>query len=251
MVVAPDAVVGVIERAGEIGARVGECEAIACAPMRNRQLEHSHAIHDLGLDRNEVVRVDFARQLEQHAAFVPVLALRRVRCPGGVARGKIERGRMLGLGLHPCVDPLSEAQFSELAVEERLEFRTQRLPIEACGLIRSVFFSGTALHEQPLHRVERRQGVMALAQRLDLTRDAKERGDKIVEFGRKLDDEIGISLGGKLIRRSTPSHQSIVQFRIAPLEDLDKAAVEPRQAVATIEVLKFQTKREGKSFAHL
>ena len=92
---------------------------------------------------------------------------------------------------------------------------------------------------------------MALAQRLDLTRDAKERGDKIVEFGRKLDDEIGISLGGKLVRRSTPSHQPIVQFRIAPLKDLDKAAVEPRQTVATIEVLKLQTKREGKSFAHL
>src|SRR5206468_12800978 len=119
--------------------------------------------------------------------------------------------------LHPCVDPLGEAQFSELAAEERLEFRTQRLPIEACRLIRSVFFSGTALHEQPLHRVERRQGVMALAQRLDLTRDAKERGDKIVEFGRKLDDEIGISLGGKLIRLRSPSLQSTEQLCFTPL----------------------------------
>jgi hypothetical protein len=69
---------------------------------------------------------------------------------------------MLALGLHPGVHPLGEAQFSQLAADKRLKFTAQRLPIEARRLIRTVFFRGTALHKQPLHRVERRQGVMAL-----------------------------------------------------------------------------------------
>src|SRR5262249_56459016 len=40
LVVAPDAVVGVIERAGEIGAGIGERETVARAAMCGRQLEH-------------------------------------------------------------------------------------------------------------------------------------------------------------------------------------------------------------------
>src|SRR5262249_2427487 len=83
------------------------------APLRGRQLEHRHAVHNLGLNRNEIVRVDFARQLEQDAAFVPALALRRVGCPGSVARGKIECGGMLGPGLHPGVDPPRGGQISD------------------------------------------------------------------------------------------------------------------------------------------
>ena len=38
LVVAPDAVVGLVERAGEIGAGIGEREALASAAMRGRQL---------------------------------------------------------------------------------------------------------------------------------------------------------------------------------------------------------------------
>ena len=42
LVVAPDAVVGVVERAGEIGARVGQREAVAMARRcASRQLEHA------------------------------------------------------------------------------------------------------------------------------------------------------------------------------------------------------------------
>src|SRR5262249_2858719 len=58
LVVAPDAVVGVIERAGEIGAGIGERETVARAAMCGRQLEHRHAIDDFGLDRNQMVRID-------------------------------------------------------------------------------------------------------------------------------------------------------------------------------------------------
>src|SRR5262249_56402858 len=97
---------GVSERGGEIGAGIGQRETVARATMRGRQLEHRDAIDDFGLDWNKMVRIDLVRDLEQNAAFVPVPALRRVRRPGGVAGGKVERGGVLRLGLHPRVNPL-------------------------------------------------------------------------------------------------------------------------------------------------
>src|SRR5262249_56180178 len=72
LVVAPDAVVGVIERAGEIGARIGQRKTVARATMRGRQLEHRDAIDDFSLDWNKMVRIDLVRDLAQNAAFVPL-----------------------------------------------------------------------------------------------------------------------------------------------------------------------------------
>ena len=125
LVVTPDAVVGVIERAGEIGARIGQREAVAGAAMRGRQLEHGDAVDDLGLDRHQMQRIDLVRHLEQHAALVGVLALGRVRRPGGVAGGGVERGGVLGLGLHPALDVLGKAQLGELAADQRFDLAPQ------------------------------------------------------------------------------------------------------------------------------
>ena len=121
LVVAPDAVVGMIERTGEIGAGIGQREAVAQTAMRARQLEHGHAVHHFGLDRNEMVRVDLVRQLEQDAGLVQLLALRRMRRPGGVAGGEVERRGVLRLGLHPGIDAFGEAQFGEFAAEQGFE----------------------------------------------------------------------------------------------------------------------------------
>src|SRR6266536_4847893 len=74
---------------------VQTCALPICTAMRGRQLEHRHAIDDFGLDRNKMVRIDLVRDLEQDAALMPAPVLRRVRRPGGVARGKVERGGVL------------------------------------------------------------------------------------------------------------------------------------------------------------
>ncbi len=113
LVVAPDAVVGVVERAGEVHARIGERKAVTGAAMRRRQLEHRHPVDHLGLDRHQMVRIDLVRHLEQDAALVQPLAFRRVRRPGSVAGGELERLGVLGLGLHPGLDLLGEAQLGE------------------------------------------------------------------------------------------------------------------------------------------
>ena len=59
-----------VERAGEIGAGIGQREAVARAAMRARQLEHRDAVDHLGLDRHQMVRVDLVRHLEQDAGLV-------------------------------------------------------------------------------------------------------------------------------------------------------------------------------------
>ena len=162
LVVAPDAVVGVVERAGEIGALIGQREAVARAPMRRRQLEHGDAVDDLGLDRHQMLRIDLVRDLEQHAALVGLLPLRRVCCPGGVARRDVKRGRVLGLGLHPALDRVAKSSsVNSPPSNASSSRRSAPFGLNVGGLLGRIFLRRAALHEQPLHRVERRQRVMA------------------------------------------------------------------------------------------
>ena len=69
----------------------------AAATMRIRELEHSNAVDDLGLDRHEMLGIDLARRLEQDAGLVAPLAVLAMRCPGGVAGCDIKLGGVLGL----------------------------------------------------------------------------------------------------------------------------------------------------------
>ena len=269
-----------IERAGEIGAGIGQRETVARTAQRARQLEHGHAVHHFGFDRNEMVRVDLVRQLEQHAGLVQRLALRRVRRPGGIARGEIERGvrrrarfrasvrrahfkrvaalaarfaRQRGIvcfGLHPGIDAFGETQFGEFAADQGFELAPQSRSVETRGLIGAVFLGGAPLHEQSLDRVERRQRVMTRPQRLHLMGDAEELGDERVQHRRELDDELRFRLAGCLLRRRARRHQPAVQLRILDLEKIHEAAVQAHQAVAVVKVREPQSEREGDAFCH-
>ena len=250
LVVAPDAVIGMVERPGEISAGIGEREAVARAPMRRRQREHRDAFDDLGFYRNQIVRIGLARQLEQHAARVPAPAFERVRCPGGIAGGDIEGGGVVGLGLHPGVDPLGKTQLRELPAEQLLELAAQCMRVEAGGLIGTEFLGGAALHEQPLHAIERRQCPVARLQRAHLAANSEQRGDETFELGRERDDEIRYRLARELFGRGARGHQPVMQIRITGLEHVDEAAVKPQQAVAAVEVLEPQAETEEKRFSH-
>ena len=69
LLVAPDAVVRLVERAGEIGAGVGEREAFAVA-----QVDPGHVRRrsrgGFGVHRDQPHEVELVRRLEQHAAAV-------------------------------------------------------------------------------------------------------------------------------------------------------------------------------------
>ena len=64
---APDAVVRLVERACEIGAGIGEGEAFALAPVLLRQMQHGDAVLHHRLDRHEMRHVELVRHLEEHA----------------------------------------------------------------------------------------------------------------------------------------------------------------------------------------
>ena len=93
LVVAPDAVVGVIERAHQVEAFVGQRKALAMTQHRPRQLQARDAVDHLGLDRHEMLEVELVRHLEQRPVAVALLALGMMQRPGGVARQRLDRGR--------------------------------------------------------------------------------------------------------------------------------------------------------------
>src|SRR5215471_8006616 len=90
----------------------------------------------------------------------------------------------------------------------------------------------------------------APAQRIDLAGNAEEFDDEVFELGRKLDDEIGFRLAGELFRCRAGGHQPIVQVRVAAFKEIDEAAVETHQAVASVKVLEPQIKAKRQTFTH-
>jgi hypothetical protein len=56
------------------------------AQQRPRQLHARHAIHDLGLDRHQMLEVELMRDLEQRPVAMTPLAFGSVKGPGGITR---------------------------------------------------------------------------------------------------------------------------------------------------------------------
>ena len=250
LVVAPDAVVGVVEGAFEAGAGVRQGKAVACAAMVLRELDGGDRSTTFRLDRNEVLRVDLRRNLEQHALGVASLPLRRMHRPGGVAGGKVERLGALRLGLHPGIDMLRETQFGEFAADERRERGTQGCPVEGRGLGGTVFPGRAPLHEQALDRVERRQFFMTRPQIGDLAGDPEQRGDEIFEFRRKLNDELGFRLARNALRHCAGCLQACGGVRVARGQEFEEPAVDLCQSVAAIEIVEMQAEAEMKTLRH-
>ena len=251
LVVAPDAVVGVIERAGEIGAGIGQREAVAGAAVRLGQLEHRHAVDRFGLDRHEMERIDLVRHLEQHAALVGALAFRRMGRPGGIACGGVERGGVFGLGLHPAIDMFGEAQFGELAADQRFDLAAQRaVGVERRGLVGRIFLGGAALHEQPLDGVERRQRVVTAAQLGKLARDAEQFADEVLELGREREDQFRLGLAGERVRRRARGKQAAVKFRVARFQERQEAPVETHQFFPVVEGRELEAEAKGRRRKH-
>src|SRR5207302_6705009 len=112
LLVTPDAVVRLVERADEIGARVGQRETFAPPGVTLAQSEAVHAVARLALDGNQPHVVELARRLEQYAGLVQCLAFRRMRGPRRVTEREIDVigvRRVCTLGF-PCSRPLADSQ---------------------------------------------------------------------------------------------------------------------------------------------
>ena len=165
LVVAPDAVVRLIEGTREIGALIGQRKAVARPAMLRPEFQHVHACIQFDLNRNKMMRVDFVRRPEEHAAFVKLLSLRRMHGPRGVARGNLKFFDVLRLGCHPGVNRLREAQLVEFSPKQSFEFVAERRCIEARHVRGAVFLRGAPLHKQAFYAVERRHRLLPVRER--------------------------------------------------------------------------------------
>ncbi len=106
---APDAVVRLVERADEIGARVGELESIAAAQLLRRQPEARHAIRLRALGVDEMLRVDLRGLLEEHSTGVLAPAGLGLERPGRVTHRFVEGFGVRGLVVEPPSSPSASA----------------------------------------------------------------------------------------------------------------------------------------------
>jgi hypothetical protein len=111
LVVAPDAVIRLVERAGEIAAGIGQRETIARPPILLGTAQHRDAVALDRLDRHEMMHVEPVRHPEQEAASVPRLPVRRQRRPGRVFERGFQRQWVRRLVFKPMPDRLGIAQF--------------------------------------------------------------------------------------------------------------------------------------------
>jgi len=87
---------GLVERAGEVGAGIGESEAVAAADVLGLDGVGDDAfVLRLPGVHQQILRVCLGRYLEQDSRRDPLAAGRRVHRPGGVFHRRIELGRVL------------------------------------------------------------------------------------------------------------------------------------------------------------
>ena len=122
LLVAPDAVVGVVEAMYPVAAVVRQAEAVALAPAVMRQDMRRDAVPQVGLGRHEPLRIDLARLLEQHTAAMRCAALGRVQGPGGISQRLVERGMVCISVRLPAHDVGRERGLGQGLAETCLEF---------------------------------------------------------------------------------------------------------------------------------
>ena len=196
-------------------------------------------------------RIDLVRHPEQHAALVGALALGRVRRPGRIAGGGVERGGVLGLVLHPALDLGGEGKLGDVAADQGFDLAPQgAVGVEGRGHVRRIFLGGAALHEQPLDAVERRQHVVAPPHLRQFARDAEQLAEEIFQLGRQRQDQFRLRLAGNVVRRGPRGEEAAVKRSVAPGQKVEEARVESHESFPVIEVREVEAEGGKKRRKH-
>ncbi len=234
-----------VERGRQIHAGIGEREAIARAHVLGAEAEHGYAVLDYRLHGNEMRHFEFVRHLEEHAATMLRLPLRRQRRPRRVARGEVERRPMLGLRHRPARDMRGVIELGQSLAHQSLELAPERGTIERRGFFGRHALDGATLHEEALHLIERRQRMMTRLERAHLGLDAEEVADEILEMQREIDQQLGVRLGLERIGIAPRRHQAIVQLGVDRGEPRDEGRVEAHEAFPAVQILEGETVLES------
>ena len=95
---------------------------------------------------------------------------------------------------------------------------------------------GPALHEQALHRIQRRERVVPALRCAQLGFDAEELADEGIEIRRQLDQQLGFGFWRGRARAQPRGAEPIAQRRIVIPEKLEECRIHAQQAVALIEI---------------
>ncbi len=194
LIVALDAVVALIERVREVHARVSELESFAVPPHRGRQTELAGLMLRDGLDGNQMLRVDLVGLLEQHAATMFLLALRRAERPGGIPPSKPQRLLVMFFRRDPPRNVACVRLFRQWLAEQRLEFSGSEIAIHFRHFVRRELCRLGALHELPLHLVEGIEGRVAGAELIEILSDSEEFAGELFDERRDRDDQFRLLL---------------------------------------------------------
>jgi hypothetical protein len=95
LLVTPDAVVRLIERAREVHAGIGQRKSVAAPDVTAGKLPRLRFADMCRFERHELHWIELARRPEQNAALVQRATLRRVRGPRGIAQRDVELAGMV------------------------------------------------------------------------------------------------------------------------------------------------------------
>ena len=249
LVVAPDAVVGLVQRAHDVGSRIGQGEALAAPSMGGRKPERRDAGDRIVHDRHQRHRVDLARDLEQHPVVIRLPAGLAEGRPGGVARRQLQRLGVRRLVGEPVLDRLGEGELRQRPAQQRLQRPAQRRAVEALGL-RRMLAHRPSLHELPLDLEDRRKVDPRLARRAQFGLDAEQHADEILQHRGQRDQQFRLSVALHLSWRQPRRFQPLPQGAVALTEIAQEALVEPRQALTVVKVVEAEIEAEGEAGGH-
>ena len=234
LLVAPDAVVRLVERADEIDTRIGELETCAAANMRGLSGERATAAGGIRDHRHEPLIVELVRRLEQHARPMQHFARGRQRGPCRVAQCQLEFSHVRRLIRLPASDVLRERKLAEFSAEDAGQLRAQRQPVDPGGLLQLDLMQRLPLHEQSLATEQRREFVVPRGQRVHLGLNIEQFGNEIVEVRRQRNQQFGFLLDGERSGMRARVDESLTKQSVRRRECACECGVEPHEPVTTV-----------------
>jgi hypothetical protein len=160
--------------------------------------------------------------------------------PRGIAHRDIERVVVGGFVFSPRDHRIGERELAVDAfrpnADARLDVARERRAIECRRFVRLVLVHRLALDERPLHRVQRRELVMARLQRKNIDLDSKKVRDEVLEVRCQRDQELRLGLCRQRRWIGAGGDEPVRQRRVGLRKVRQEERVDARGALDRIEV---------------
>ena len=156
---------------------------------------------------------------------------------------------MLGFRLHPAVDVLGETALRQRLQQEGLQLGGHREAVDRRGFLRRIPRQRFPLNELPLHRIERRQLVMAGLQIAQFRFDPEQRPGEILHVRSQFDDQLRCRLRRQRGRIPARFDKPFMQRRRGFFQLFQEDGVDFREAFVRSKGLQRQVQTTGLAFS--